>query len=169
MLQKQQYQKDYHDRRAQSRILDVRDCVYVLNFSRGPRWLPGVIQAKTGPVSFKIVLDDGRIMRRHQDHLRLRYDKDDGNLDVHDEDYRSPPADSQSPAEPAPTSMSSVLPQELPKPQVTAPPRPVHTPSVPAAPPPETGPQQTPARPFVPRQSTRVTKGKAPDRLGFYS
>ena len=42
------------------------------NFNNGMSWLPGTIDECTGPVSFK-VLDDGRLLRRHQDHIRVKY------------------------------------------------------------------------------------------------
>ena len=46
--------------------------MYVTNFGSGTQWLPGVISQISGPVSFKITLDDGRLVRRHQDHVRKR-------------------------------------------------------------------------------------------------
>ena len=70
---KQEQQKDYHDTHAKMRILNPGDLVYIYNFSYGERWIPGTILEKTGPVSYKIQLLDGRITRRHQDHVRLRY------------------------------------------------------------------------------------------------
>jgi hypothetical protein len=48
--------------------------VYVKNFAIGSPWLPGVIHRQTGPVSFVVELCDGRQVRRHQDHLRVRHD-----------------------------------------------------------------------------------------------
>ena len=42
------------------------------NFSRGDKWLPGCIIQKTGPLSYVIKLPDGRIIRRHHDHVRIR-------------------------------------------------------------------------------------------------
>ncbi|UYV66609.1 K02A2.6-like [Cordylochernes scorpioides] len=36
----------------------------------GPRWLPGVVQEKTGPVSIKVETDDGAILNRHLDQVR---------------------------------------------------------------------------------------------------
>ncbi|UYV72597.1 K02A2.6-like [Cordylochernes scorpioides] len=36
----------------------------------GPRWLPGVVQEKTGPVSIKVETDDGEILNRHLDQVR---------------------------------------------------------------------------------------------------
>ena len=30
------------------------------NFSQGPKWIPGVLQESSGPISFEVVLEDGR-------------------------------------------------------------------------------------------------------------
>ena len=38
----------------------------------GDRWLPGVIEQRTGPVSFKVRLEGGRIICCHQDQVRNR-------------------------------------------------------------------------------------------------
>ena len=46
--------------------------VFVRNYHQGARWLPGTIEQKTGPVSFLVKLQDGRIRRCHQDQLRCR-------------------------------------------------------------------------------------------------
>lgn len=41
--------------------------------------MPAVVQEVTGPVSFLVKLQDGRLTRRHQDHLRRRIpDGEDG-------------------------------------------------------------------------------------------
>ena len=37
------------------------------------QWLPGIILKQSGPVSYVVRLTDGRVFRRHQDHVRLRY------------------------------------------------------------------------------------------------
>ena len=76
-------QKNYHDRKAHSRKLGVGDKVYVINFSPGAKWLPGVIIQQSGPVSFKVKLLDGRTVRRHLDYVRRRdrMDEEDGNTD----------------------------------------------------------------------------------------
>ncbi|UYV82422.1 K02A2.6-like [Cordylochernes scorpioides] len=37
----------------------------------GPRWLPGVVQEKTGPVSIKVETDDGEILNRHLNQVRV--------------------------------------------------------------------------------------------------
>lgn len=73
---KQEKQKERHDHHARERQLKPNDTVYIRNFTSSQRWLPGIILSQSGPVSFVVKLTDGRVMRRHQDHLRLRYDKD---------------------------------------------------------------------------------------------
>ena len=45
------------------------------NFGPGQKWLPGMIVATTGPVSYRVLLEDGRVWRRHQDHMRQRWKK----------------------------------------------------------------------------------------------
>ena len=69
---KQQQQKAQHDRRAKPRVFNVGDAVFVRNSGAGCRWLPGQIVEKTGPVSFRVLLEDGRGKRCHQDQLRAR-------------------------------------------------------------------------------------------------
>ena len=45
------------------------EAVYASNFRSGPKWMPGVLKQSTGPASFSVQLEDGRLLRRHQDHL----------------------------------------------------------------------------------------------------
>ena len=44
--------------------------------------MPGHIIESSGPVSFKVQLQDGRIISRHQDHLRKRYTEDPEQSDI---------------------------------------------------------------------------------------
>ena len=69
---KQQQQKAQHDRRAKPRVFGVGDAVFVRNSGAGCRWLPGQTVEKTGTVSFRVLLEDGRGKRCHQDQLRAR-------------------------------------------------------------------------------------------------
>jgi hypothetical protein len=46
--------------------------VYTRNFGRGKPWLPGYLLRNSGPLSFMVKLHDGRVIRRHQNHLRSR-------------------------------------------------------------------------------------------------
>ena len=68
---KQQTQKFNHDQRARSRTLQVGDTVNVQNFPTGDGWLPGIIMEENGLLSFQIKLQDGRMVRRHIDHIIL--------------------------------------------------------------------------------------------------
>ena len=68
---KQSQQKEQHDLRSRERPLEVGTNVFVRNYHHGNHWLPGVIEQKTGPISFKVGLEGGRI-RRHQDQVRNR-------------------------------------------------------------------------------------------------
>lgn len=69
---KQEKQKGYHDMHARVRILGEGDLVYTRNFGSGPAWVPGEITEKTGPVSFKVTLGNGQVVRRHIDQVRGR-------------------------------------------------------------------------------------------------
>ena len=61
--QKQLEQKKQHDLRAKSRTLRVGDHVFVKNFSAGRRWIPCVIVEMSGPLSFRVNLEEGRRKR----------------------------------------------------------------------------------------------------------
>ncbi|KAK8780363.1 hypothetical protein V5799_018295 [Amblyomma americanum] len=54
------------------RLFEVGDRVFVRNYPYGPKWLPGIVDAVTGPVSYLVVTKDGRRCRRHVDQLRSR-------------------------------------------------------------------------------------------------
>ena len=69
---KQQEMKQKHDQHARSRTLYAGDPVWVKHHLEEPRWLGGVIESRLGPLSYEIILMDGRVMRRHQDNVILR-------------------------------------------------------------------------------------------------
>ena len=69
MQQSQASQKQAHDWHAKERTLQEGEAVYASNFRRGQRWLPGILKESTGPTSFAVQLEDGQLLRRHQDHL----------------------------------------------------------------------------------------------------
>jgi len=73
---KQMDQKVNHDQHAKLRTFQVGDMVYVKNFARGPVWVSGHITCQNGPVSYSVELQDGRIWKRHVDHLRKRWQND---------------------------------------------------------------------------------------------
>ncbi|KAJ8023976.1 hypothetical protein HOLleu_36568 [Holothuria leucospilota] len=66
---RQALQKEQHDTTAKDRHFEIDDRVFVRDLVNR-QWLPGVITDQSGPVSFTVQLDDNRIIRRHQDHLR---------------------------------------------------------------------------------------------------
>ena len=72
-------QKIAHDKKARERTFAKGEKVYVRNFGTGNTWVPGEIAESSGPVSFLVKCGDGKLIRRHQDHMRHR--KDDKPLD----------------------------------------------------------------------------------------
>ena len=70
--ERQEKQKQHHDLRSRERRFGVGDDVFVRNYHRGNKWIPGVIQQKTGPVSYRVKLANGTIRRCHQDQVRKR-------------------------------------------------------------------------------------------------
>ena len=66
-------QKSYSDRTARARNFKIGDIVYARNYAMGKTWLPAVVLAVDGPVSFVVRLDDGRVWRRHAEQLGHRF------------------------------------------------------------------------------------------------
>ena len=79
---RQEHQKKTHDAHARPRDLAIGATVYAKNFGQGPPWLPGVIKDLTGPVSYTIEVEDGRIFWRHVDHVRVRVAQEKPPCDV---------------------------------------------------------------------------------------
>ena len=52
------------------------DDVWAVNFTAKPKWMAGVLHERLGPFTFTIRLTDGRLWKRHTDHLRLRLPTD---------------------------------------------------------------------------------------------
>ena len=72
MLVNQSRQKAGHDRHTRGRQFVLDDTVYIRNFGNGPKWLPGVVTAVRGPLSYSVTLMDDRVVRRHIDHVQKR-------------------------------------------------------------------------------------------------
>ena len=69
----QDKQKESHDNSRPLRKFAVNDDVYVKNLTTNtPKWIAGTVTKVTGPLSYVIRLEDGRIVRRHVDHVRKR-------------------------------------------------------------------------------------------------
>ena len=79
-------QKAGHDKASHDRQFTLGDSVFVRNFAAGPTWVAGVITAERGPRSFDVELCDGRVVKRHIDHVRSQ----DGSVSVDIEDVPLP-------------------------------------------------------------------------------
>ena len=66
----QQRQKFNHDNHSSQRSIKEGDLVYTRNYSAGQMWLAGKIVKQTGPVSFLVKLERGRVWRRHINQIR---------------------------------------------------------------------------------------------------
>lgn len=68
----QSRQKKQHDQHSRMRQVEVGDSVNVRNYSRGPKWVPGTVIQETGPLSARIELEDGTVVRKHHDQVVVR-------------------------------------------------------------------------------------------------
>lgn len=57
-------------------MLSSGDHIFVCNLGPEPVWLSGVIVGCQGAAASHVSLKDGRIIRRHTDHIRRRYCSD---------------------------------------------------------------------------------------------
>ena len=70
---KQLKQKQAHDKKKPDRNFIIGDTVFAEDFTASSeKWLPGVVQKVTGPLSYQIELSNGQIVRRHIDSIRAR-------------------------------------------------------------------------------------------------
>ena len=126
---KQNRQKENHDKSSRVRHFAVGEEVFVKNHRKGQNWLPGKITGSSGPLSFQVRLSDGRNVRCHQDHLRQRSsdtslseqlveDTESGDVDISlPPNTTSPLPNATGPSvpvsRPSLSSTSSSVPQEL--------------------------------------------------------
>ena len=135
----------------------------------GPKleWVPGIIHSITGPLSYRVELGDGRVVRRHVDHVRSRHVQVPQPIDAVEPHLREPRI------EPLLNASPQTVPAEIP---LRSPPQSVSTPDVdiPEAvksPVSSVPVSDTPAGAVnldttpVLRRSTRTRH--APDRLGY--
>ena len=50
--------------------------MYVKNFGEGNRWLAGKVVQKEGAMMFRVKIEDGRMVRRHKDQVRHKFQKE---------------------------------------------------------------------------------------------
>ena len=70
VIQRQSQQK------ARSQEFGIGDHVFVRNRTQGERWLSGSVTGKSGPLSFRVTVQDGRTVRCHQVQIRSREESD---------------------------------------------------------------------------------------------
>ena len=71
--QRQQSQKMAHDSHKPYREFKVGDTVYAEDFTpSNQKWIEGVVTDVTGPLSYKVRLNDGTEVRRHVDSVKQR-------------------------------------------------------------------------------------------------
>ena len=87
--------KTRKDTKAAHRSFYAGDHIYARNFIGTTKWLPGVIENVLAPLTFRIKLKDGRIWRRHRDHIKLRYtdetDTEGNETAIQDSKFQSVP------------------------------------------------------------------------------
>lgn len=79
VMKKQEQQTKDHNKKAKGRWFKTGDSVLTQNFSLGPKWIPGLIESVTGPVSYKVMLGDGRVVRRHVDQIHMYHQRPEEN------------------------------------------------------------------------------------------
>ena len=68
---KQAEQKRQHDERACPRSLQAGQLVMVKNMRPGDAWITGVVIKPLGPVSYLVNVGEGKVWKRHLDHLKV--------------------------------------------------------------------------------------------------
>ena len=69
ILKKQECQKTNHSSHPRHLRVSEDTPVLIRNYSTGNKFVPATINEQTGPVSFRCELEDGRIVKRHQDQI----------------------------------------------------------------------------------------------------
>ncbi len=70
--QPEEEDKERRDQRAVERSVMAGDSVWAMIFFGQPKWVAAVIENRLGPLTFALRLQDNRVWKRHQDHLRER-------------------------------------------------------------------------------------------------
>ena len=86
--QKQSQQKSNHDSNRTTAFMKG-ERVYARGFGTGPKWVPATIDEVSGPVSYLVRLEDDRVVRRHQDHLKKRKVSQPSNSESNTSDSES--------------------------------------------------------------------------------
>ena len=102
MQTRQRSQKWYRDRGSRSRDVEVGDAVWVTALDRvqgaeGRSWLPGVVLEVVG-VKVTVLLDCGKVVKRHLDHVRRDATRARGRVSSDDDVSLADPVPVTSPA-----------------------------------------------------------------------
>ena len=65
-------QKFNHDGPSKDHKFQVGNAVYIKEFPSGKDWVSAVVSSVRGPLSYHVSLFDGRVVRRHVEHIRIR-------------------------------------------------------------------------------------------------
>ena len=118
MLDSQADQKSHRDKHCKKRQFKIGQQVSVQNYCGEPRWVPGTIIERTGPVLHQIKVGD-QVWRRHTDQLILSGSNITTPTEVNlDESYlfeRNIPTESsmRQPVQPVSSSSSRCYPIEF--------------------------------------------------------
>ena len=69
-MNSQAKQKAAHDVPTKVREFYPGDRILVKDLRKEQTWWPGFIAERSGPKSYVVVLNDGRVWKRHIDHIR---------------------------------------------------------------------------------------------------
>ena len=159
---KQVRQAQDHDRRCKTRVFTPGDKVFTHCGGSKVEWLPGIIEAASGPLSYVIRLTDGRTVKRHVDHIRERH------VDIPDplsRSYAEPEIQTARPGGTTSIPTAMALPDDRVAPDAAM--VPPDMPPAPDMPVPSPEKQASPIVPPVPRTSGRVRR--VPDRFGSWT
>ena len=70
VMESQAKQKGTHDVHAKFREFYPGDRILIRDLRKENTWWPGSVAERSGPKSYIVVLNDGRVWKRHLDHLR---------------------------------------------------------------------------------------------------
>ena len=71
VARKQEIQKANYDKNTKNKILVEGDTVLARDFSSvKSKWVAGRLNNNTGPMSYEVELEDGRVVRRHLNHIK---------------------------------------------------------------------------------------------------
>ena len=110
---RQEAQKANHDRHAKERTFKEGDAVFVKDFPTGKNWLSGSVTEVRGPLSYHVTLSDGRVVRRHVEHIRVRTSQTSASDTPVESDIEIPTV--QPASQPAPPLSNSETTPPLPR------------------------------------------------------